>query len=43
VQPLLDDPGPVHPYPRKSWGAAEEASKLTRGICQWQEPWLPNT
>jgi glucose-6-phosphate 1-dehydrogenase len=42
VEPLLDEPGPVHPYPRESWGPGE-ADKLTRGICQWYEPWLPNT
>jgi glucose-6-phosphate 1-dehydrogenase len=40
VQPLLDEPGPVHPYARGTWGP-REAEKLTRGICQWQEPWLP--
>jgi glucose-6-phosphate 1-dehydrogenase len=38
VQPLLDEPGPVHAYARSSWGPAQ-AEKLTRGICQWQEPW----
>jgi len=40
VQPLLEDPGPVHPYERGTWGP-KEAEKLTRGICQWHEPWLP--
>jgi glucose-6-phosphate 1-dehydrogenase len=40
VQPLLDEPGPVHPYAPGTWGPAE-ADKLTRGICQWSEPWLP--
>ena len=40
VEPLLDDPGPVHPYPPGTWGP-EEANGLTRGICQWNEPWLP--
>jgi glucose-6-phosphate 1-dehydrogenase len=40
VQPLLDQPGPVHPYPPGTWGP-KEADKLTRGICQWYEPWLP--
>jgi glucose-6-phosphate 1-dehydrogenase len=40
VQPLLDEPGPVHPYARKSWGP-KEAERLTRGICHWHEPWLP--
>jgi glucose-6-phosphate 1-dehydrogenase len=42
VQPLLDDPGPVHPYEPRSWGP-QEAEKLTRGLCQWYEPWLPAT
>jgi glucose-6-phosphate 1-dehydrogenase len=40
VQPLIDEPGPVHTYARGTWGP-EEAGKLTRGICQWYEPWLP--
>lgn len=40
VEPLLDEPGPVHPYERGTWGP-KEAEKLTRGICQWHEPWLP--
>jgi glucose-6-phosphate 1-dehydrogenase len=40
VQPLLDKPGPVHRYRRGSWGP-KEADKLTRGICRWEEPWLP--
>jgi glucose-6-phosphate 1-dehydrogenase len=39
VQPLLDEPGPVLPYKPGTWGPAE-AEKLTRGICQWHEPWL---
>ncbi len=41
VQPLLDEPGPVHPYARGTWGPPQ-AEKLTRGICQWQDPWLPD-
>lgn len=40
VQPLLDEPGPVHSYARGTWGPAE-AKDLTRGIAQWSEPWLP--
>jgi glucose-6-phosphate 1-dehydrogenase len=40
VQPLLDEPGPVHPYPPGTWGP-REAKDLTRGLCQWYEPWLP--
>jgi glucose-6-phosphate 1-dehydrogenase len=41
VQPLLDEPGPVHPYKPGTWGP-EEANDLTRGIAHWSEPWLPN-
>ncbi len=40
VQPLLDDPGPVHPYEPGTWGPPE-ANELTRGIAQWSDPWLP--
>jgi glucose-6-phosphate 1-dehydrogenase len=41
VQPLLDEPGPVHPYEPGTWGP-KEAEKLTRGVTQWDEPWLPS-
>jgi len=40
VQPLLDEPGPVHKYEQGTWGP-EEAEKLTRGTGQWTKPWLP--
>jgi glucose-6-phosphate 1-dehydrogenase len=40
VQPLLDDPGPVIPYAQGTWGPPE-AKELTRGICDWHEPWMP--
>ncbi len=40
VQPLLDEPGPVHPYAPGTWGPPQ-AKELTRGIAQWSEPWLP--
>jgi glucose-6-phosphate 1-dehydrogenase len=40
VQPLLDEPGSVHPYERGTWGP-KEAEKLTRGTGQWSQPWLP--
>lgn len=40
VQPLLDEPGPVHAYERGSWGPAE-AEKLVHGTGQWAQPWLP--
>ncbi|HEY5709692.1 MAG TPA: glucose-6-phosphate dehydrogenase [Solirubrobacterales bacterium] len=39
VQPLLDEPGPVHPYAPGTWGPPQ-AENLTRGICQWSDPWL---
>ena len=39
VQPLLDNPPEVRPYPRGSWGPAE-AESLVRGHPRWQEPWL---
>jgi glucose-6-phosphate 1-dehydrogenase len=42
VQPLLDEPGPVHSYAPGTWGP-KEAKDLTRGIAHWSEPWLPNT
>jgi glucose-6-phosphate 1-dehydrogenase len=42
VQPLLAKPGDVIPYARASWGPLEAAKKLTRGICEWYEPWLPD-
>jgi glucose-6-phosphate 1-dehydrogenase len=42
VQPLLDDPGPVHPYAPGTWGP-EQAKDLTRGLAQWSDPWLPET
>ena len=40
VQPLLDEPGPVHPYEPGTWGP-KQADALTRGIAQWSDPWLP--
>jgi glucose-6-phosphate 1-dehydrogenase len=36
VQPVLDHPGPVHPYPRGCWGPTE-ADRLTPG-GGWHEP-----
>jgi glucose-6-phosphate 1-dehydrogenase len=41
VQPLLDEPGPVHRYEPGTWGPSE-AEDLTRGICRWSEPWQPS-
>ncbi len=40
VEPLLEDPGPVHPYAPGTWGP-KESDDLLRGIAHWSEPWLP--
>jgi glucose-6-phosphate 1-dehydrogenase len=40
VQPLLDEPGPVDIYEPNTWGP-ERANELTRGVCEWYEPWVP--
>ena len=40
VQPLLDQPPDVRPYPRGSWGP-DDAETLIRGHPRWQPPWLP--
>jgi glucose-6-phosphate 1-dehydrogenase len=37
VQPLLDRPGPVHPYPRGSWGP-RAADGLLDGHGGWHDP-----
>jgi glucose-6-phosphate 1-dehydrogenase len=39
MQPLLDTPGPVHPYVPGSWGP-EAAEKLVAGHGCWHEPWI---
>jgi glucose-6-phosphate 1-dehydrogenase len=39
VQPLLDAPPPVEPYPQGSWGPAG-ADKLLAGHPRWRDPWL---
>jgi glucose-6-phosphate 1-dehydrogenase len=39
MQPLLDAPPPVHPYPQGSWGPAA-ADQLVAGHSRWHEPWL---
>ncbi len=39
MQPLLDDPPAVHPYPQGSWGPPE-AERLTLGRGGWRAPWL---
>ena len=40
VQPLLDNPSPVLPYEKGSWGPSE-AERLVKGVCHWEEPWRP--
>jgi glucose-6-phosphate 1-dehydrogenase len=39
VQPLLDDPPPVEPYEKGSWGP-ESAANLLHGYGGWRKPWL---
>ncbi|PRZ41782.1 glucose-6-phosphate 1-dehydrogenase [Antricoccus suffuscus] len=39
VQPLLDNPPPVHSYKPGSWGPTE-ADALIRGHQSWHKPWL---
>jgi len=38
MQPLLDDPPPVHSYEPGSWGPAE-ADRLVAGHGRWYGPW----
>ena len=40
VQPLLDNPGEIHPYEPGSWGPAA-AQSLLQGHRGWQPPWMP--
>jgi glucose-6-phosphate 1-dehydrogenase len=40
MQPLLDDPPPVHPYEKGSWGPGA-ADQLVAGYGRWRGPWLP--
>jgi glucose-6-phosphate 1-dehydrogenase len=39
MQPLLDEPPPVHLYAPGSWGP-EAAEKLVAGYGRWHEPWV---
>jgi glucose-6-phosphate 1-dehydrogenase len=39
MQPLLDTPGPVHPYQPGSWGP-EAADSLTADFGGWRKPWV---
>jgi glucose-6-phosphate 1-dehydrogenase len=42
LQPLLDNPPPVHTYATGSWGP-KEADELVAGHGTWHEPWLPGS
>jgi glucose-6-phosphate 1-dehydrogenase len=39
MQPLLDDPPPVHPYEKGTWGPGA-ADALVAGRGRWHEPWV---
>jgi glucose-6-phosphate 1-dehydrogenase len=39
MQPLLDDPPPVHPYAPGSWGPSS-AGELVAGHGRWYGPWV---
>ena len=39
VQPLVENPPEVRPYPRGSWGPPE-AESLVKGHPRWQPPWV---
>jgi glucose-6-phosphate 1-dehydrogenase len=38
MQPLLDAPPPVHPYPQGSWGPSA-ADEIVAGHSRWHAPW----
>jgi glucose-6-phosphate 1-dehydrogenase len=39
MAPLLENPPPVHPYAKGSWGPAE-ANQVLEGYGRWHEPWV---
>ncbi len=39
VQPLIENPPKVESYKPGTWGP-KGADALTRGVCEWYEPWL---
>ena len=39
MQPLLDSPPKVHPYPKGSWGP-KESERLVTGYGGWHGPWV---
>jgi glucose-6-phosphate 1-dehydrogenase len=42
MQPLIDNPPPVHSYAPGSWGP-EAANALLAGHSPWHDPWLGRT
>jgi glucose-6-phosphate 1-dehydrogenase len=39
MAPLLEDPPPVHPYAKGSWGP-EAADRVVEGYGRWHQPWV---
>ena len=39
MQPLLDNPPPVHPYAKGSWGPAA-GDDVVAGYGRWHKPWV---
>jgi glucose-6-phosphate 1-dehydrogenase len=39
LQPLIENPPPVHPYAQGSWGP-DAADKLLAGFGNWHQPWV---
>ena len=39
MEPLLDDPPPVHSYPKGTWGP-KEAESIVAGHGTWYGPWV---
>src|SRR5262249_2515813 len=39
VQPLLENPPPVHPYAQGSWGP-EASEDIVAGLGRWHHPWV---
>jgi glucose-6-phosphate 1-dehydrogenase len=41
MQPLLDQPPPVHPYAKGSWGP-EAGDHVLTGYGRWHDAWVPS-
>ena len=39
MAPLLENPPPVHPYAKGSWGP-DAAEKVISGYGRWHQPWV---